>query len=346
MLCNTTALPHFMQNSCRHCYRVTTAMATFRTTLRSPITTEDSSWTFTAAGLPNPQNIVSKGFIKLISVFSSAAKQKIDLSFTKAPLNRAISDLSLDKFALISFADFRLRTPSKNGDGTTESTRLQESTHYVVRLLTARHTINGVRYNFYGHSNSQLKSRSCFLFAAPCSEITNIVNGLGNFSKLKSFAKKAKRIGLLFSSTKMVFELLPNRCEDIPDIQNKDYNFTDGCGLVSPSLVQQAARAAQIVFRNQKYLRSVIQIRYRGSKVVLTLEPNLKGKILVQFRDSMREFKDVKDLKLAFVGYSKVNSSKQIQKNADVSTSHMPLATSMTRASYLFMPSALVATSC
>lgn len=126
----------------------------------------------------------------------------------------------------------------------------------------------------------------------------------------------------------------------------KDYNFTDGCGLVSPSLVQQAARAAQIVFRNQKYLPSVIQIRYRGYKGVLTMEPNLKGKILVQFRDSMRKFKDVKDLKLAVVDYSKVSSSQQIWKNADVSTSHIPLVTSMTRLSYFFMHSALVATFC
>ncbi|TID15666.1 Methylisocitrate lyase [Venturia nashicola] len=280
-------------------------MATFRTTLRSPIIPDDSSWTFTAAGLPGLQHTDAKGFIKLISVISSAAKQQIDLSFTKAPLNRAISGFPLDKLALISFADFRLRCPSESGDGATEPALPRQSTGYLVRLLTAGVTINGVTYNFYGHSNSQLKSRSCFLFAAPRSDIADIVNGLGDFSKIKSVAKKAKRIGLLFSSTKMGFDLPSERCEDIPDIQNKDYNFTDGCGLVSPGLVQQAARAAQIVFRNQKYLPSVIQIRYRGYKGVLTLEPNLTGKILVQFRDSMRKFKDVKDLKLAVVDYSK-----------------------------------------
>lgn len=289
-------------------------MASFRTTLRSPINPDDSSWTLTAAGLPNSHNMEAKGFIKLISVISSSAKRQIDLSFTKAPLNRAISGF-LDKLALISFADFRLRCPSKNGDGTTEPARPRESTDYIVRLLTARVTINGITYNFYGHSNSQLKSRSCFLYAAPRSEIATIVNDLGDFSKLKSVGKKAKRIGLLFSTTKMGFDLLPDRCEDIPDIENKDYNFSDGCGLVSPGVVQQAARAAQILFRNQKYLPSVIQIRYRGYKGVLTLEPNLKGDILVQFRDSMRKFKDVKDFKLAVVDYSKVSSTQQVWKN-------------------------------
>jgi RNA dependent RNA polymerase len=282
-------------------------MANFRTTLQAPIIPDDSSWIFTATGIPKSHNTEAKGFIKLISVISSATKQQIDLSFTKAPLNRAIADFPLDKLALISFADFRLRCPSKDGDGTTEPTRPRESTDYIVRLLTSGVTINGVTYNFYGHSNSQLKSRSCFLFAAPRPEIAKTVEELGDFSKIKSVAKKAKRIGLLFSSTKMGFELTSDRCEDIPDIQNKDYNFTDGCGLVSPILVQQAARAAQIGFRNQKYLPSVIQIRYRGYKGVLTLEPKLRGKVLVQFRDSMRKFKDVKDLKLAVVDHSKAS---------------------------------------
>lgn len=322
-------------------------MATVRTTLRSPIIPEDSSWTFTVAGLPASQHTDAKGFIKLISVISSAAKQQIDLSFTKAPLNRAISGFPLGRLALISFADFRLRCQSKAKDGTTEPAHPRECTDYIVRLLTAGVTINGVTYNFYGHSNSQLKSRSCFLYAAPRSEIANIVNDLGDFSKIKSVAKKAKRIGLLFSSTKMGFDLPPERCEDIPDIQNNDYNFTDGCGLVSPGLVRQAARAAQIVFRNQKYLPSVIQIRYRGYKGVLTLEPNLKGTILVQFRDSMRKFKDVKDLKLAVVDYSKVSPTPRIEeKNTDLSFSHMPLATSTMRLFFYFMHSASVTTSC
>jgi hypothetical protein len=261
-------------------------------------------------GIPRSHITGSKGFVKLISVISSATKQQIDLSFTKAPLNRAVADLPLDKLALISFTDFRLRTPSKDGNGTTEPAPPRESTSYMVRLLTAGVTINDVTYNFYGHSNSQLKSRSCFLFAAPRPEIARTVEDLGDFSKIKSVAKKAKRIGLLFSSTNMGVELTPDRCEDIPDIQNKDYNFTDGCGLVSPVLVQRAARAAQIGFRNQKYLPSVIQIRYRGYKGVLTLEPNLKGNVLVQFRDSMRKFKDVKDLTLAIVDHSKASQPR------------------------------------
>lgn len=202
-----------------------------------------------------------------------------------------------------------------------------------MRLLRSGVTINGVTYNFYGHSNSQLKSRSCFLLAAPRPVIAKTVEDLGDFSKIKSVAKKAKRIGLLFSSTKMGFELTPDRCEDIPDIQNKDYNFTDGCGLVSPFLVQQAARAAQIGFRNQKYLPSVIQIRYRGYKGVLTLEPKLRGKVLVQFRDSMRKFNDVKDLTLAVVDHSKVSPIDRVYEDAKSYVSHTLSAISTTKLS-------------
>ncbi|KAJ5052606.1 hypothetical protein J3E74DRAFT_388204, partial [Bipolaris maydis] len=66
-------------------------------------------------------------------------------------------------------------------------------------MLVSGLTINGVTYNFFGHSNSQLKSRSCFLYAASKEEISIKVEAMGDFSKLKSVGKKAKRIGLLFS---------------------------------------------------------------------------------------------------------------------------------------------------
>jgi hypothetical protein len=67
-------------------------------------------------------------------------------------------------------------------------------------MLVTGISINNTKYHFFGHSNSQLKSRSCFLYAASKDEIFAKINTMGDLSKLKSVGKKAKRIGLLFSS--------------------------------------------------------------------------------------------------------------------------------------------------
>lgn len=129
---------------------------------------------------------------------------------------------------------------------------------------------------------------------------------MGDLSKLKSVAKKAKRIGLLFSSAEMALTLSPNRCEDINDINFNGYNFTDGCGLISVQLANQLVQRRRIAFRGQRYRPSVFQIRYRGYKGVLTLDPALTGQIQVQFRESMRKFKDAQDHSFSVVDYSKV----------------------------------------
>lgn len=129
---------------------------------------------------------------------------------------------------------------------------------------------------------------------------------MGDFSKLKSVGKKAKRIGLLFSSAEVALDLPPDRCQDINDVATKQYIFTDGCGLISVQLANHLAQKRNILFRNRRYLPSVYQIRYRGYKGVLTLDPTLRGQIQVQFRASMRKFKNSPDYSLAIVDYSKV----------------------------------------
>lgn len=123
---------------------------------------------------------------------------------------------------------------------------------------------------------------------------------------MKTVAKKAKRIGLLFSSAEVATTLDPSRCLDIEDVEVKDYIFTDGCGLIAPQLAQELARKRKIAFRNVRYTPSVLQIRYRGYKGVLMLDPTLKDGTLVKFRKSMRKFSGGSDLSFAVVEYSKV----------------------------------------
>lgn len=278
----------------------------FVTILQDNVSPDELKWEYVVPGLPGPQVTNPVGLIKCVSVVSSSIKQQITLRFTAAPSNRAIRDEVLDRLVLLSFADFRLQWPAITANETSKPATGRQNGDWITRMLVTGIIINGVVYHFFGHSNSQLKSRSCFLYAASKEEIAAKVEAMGDLSKLKSVGKKAKRIGLLFSSAEVTLSLPPDRCQDIDDIATKDYIFTDGCGLISIQLARQLAQRRNIVFRDRRYLPSVYQIRYRGYKGVLTLDPILRGQIQVQFRASMRKFKDSPDYNFAVVDYSKV----------------------------------------
>lgn len=282
-----------------------TGLRSFQATLQTQITLADKEWNYTVKGLPKAKTTNDAGLVKSISFTSSSTQEGVQLRLKAAPSNRVTSSEPLNGFLLLSFANFRLREPS--ADGTVSFAPARDYSGYILRLLRSGVTLNGVHYHFFGHSNSQLKSRSCFLYAASKDEIAAKVNAMGNFSKMNTVAKKAKRIGLLFSSAEMATKLDPERCEDIDDIELGDYCFTDGCGLISKQLAQLLVQRRNIVFRNKRYLPSVFQIRYRGYKGVLTIDPRMSGKTQVKFRQSMKKFTAHGDLSLSVVESSKVS---------------------------------------
>jgi RNA dependent RNA polymerase len=282
----------------------------FCSVLQHSIQLDDREWCYQVPDLPLVSSTNSLAMVKSVAVVSNNAKQEIVLSFDRASPNRGMAADPLDRFILISFADFRLRIPqpSLGGSGTmTNPATPKKSADYIVRLLKSGLYLNGVHYNFYGHSNSQLKSRSCVLIAASKADIVLKVNALGDFSQMKTVAKKAKRIGLLFSSAQMGVEVKPDRCEDIPDILTKDYIFTDGCGLISKSLANLLVQKTRIAFRNVRYTPSVYQLRYRGYKGVVMLDPTLSGQTWLKLRSSMKKFRGGEDLSFSVVDYSKVS---------------------------------------
>ena len=283
-------------------------LRSFTAVLQQHTALEDSHWSYQVPNLPNRELLNPKGLVKSISLPSFRKPLSgIQLRLVAAPSNRVTWNEPPDRFILLSVEDFRIRPPAP-GNGSTQISTARESAEYICRLLQSGVCLNGTTYHFFGHSNSQLKSRSCFLYAASEAEISRKIESMGDFSKLKSVGKKAKRIGLLFSSADMGVVLPPDRCEDIEDVERGDYNFTDGCGLISKHLAKKLVQRCKIVYRNKRYLPSVFQIRYRGYKGVLTLDQSLGPAILVQFRNSMRKFKDAKDLTMSVVddGYSKV----------------------------------------
>ncbi|KAG6889600.1 hypothetical protein C0995_016126 [Termitomyces sp. Mi166 len=139
-----------------------------------------------------------------------------------------------------------------------------------------------------------------------------------------NIAKRAKRIGLLFSEAQLDWQLDPKYIADILDIKSGDEIFSDGCGLMSKRFAVQVSKAKKIIFRSVRYTPSVFQIRYEilllclsvrglidlsylGYKGVLMLHPDLdkEKRYLVQFRKSMKKFSTTKDITFSLVNYSK-----------------------------------------
>jgi len=289
-----------------------TNIKAYQQVLHGSIQLEDNEWKYQVPNLPLPSTLNPQRLIKSISLVSTPEKQNILLKLQEISPNRAISTDPLNNFVQVSFSNFRLHVPKigdSSSDSETQPATARESADYIERFLKAGVTLNGVHYNFYGHSNSQLKSRSCFLLAASKAEIEQKIEALGDFRKIKTVAKKAKRIGLLFSTAQIAMILEPNRCEDIEDVEFKDYIFTDGCGLISPRFAHQLVQRRKIAFRNIPYTPSVFQIRYRGYKGVLMIDLGMKGGIQAKFRKSMKKFSGGEDLSFAVVEYSKARHS-------------------------------------
>ena len=80
----------------------------------------------------------------------------------------------------VTFKDFKQR----NGSDTEDRAEC---------ILKRGIAFSGTIYRFLGHSNSQLKEKTCFLMNATEEEIYELLACFGNFSKVKTAAKRAKR---------------------------------------------------------------------------------------------------------------------------------------------------------
>ncbi|KAK4148839.1 RNA dependent RNA polymerase-domain-containing protein [Chaetomidium leptoderma] len=288
-------------------------LSAFRYKLQDHISLDDREWKFHVPNLPSAPKLDERRLVKTVSLLTTRGRNEIVLTLETASDNRAIRADPLHRFLVVSIAELRQQPQSQaQAPETTRTNALQPSTarecaDYATRLLKAGVVLQGVHYNFYGHSNSQLKSRTCFLYSAARDVISRKVESLGDFAKMKTAAKKAKRIGLLFSTAKVAMEVSPDRVEDIADIESADYIFTDGCGRIAPRLAQELARKIGIVFRDRRYTPSVLQIRYRGYKGVVTVDPTMAAdkKVLLKMRKSMKKFAGGDDYSFSVVEYSK-----------------------------------------
>lgn len=272
-------------------------------TLQENISTGDSKWQYDITGLPKPDRCSQAGLIKSIELVCSPTSQGIFLRLARVSINRATRDHALENLVQVSTANFR---PVPNCNDVSLPSNHKEVAEYITRFLSHGIIINGVLFSFYGHSSSQLKSRSCYLLVGSKQEVSRVVNSLGDFAKIKTVAKKAKRIGLLFSTADIIQDVPNSRCRDIDDIERDGFILTDGCGLTSKDFVHLLAKKKPIVFRDQRYYPSVLQIRYQGYKGVVSVDPRMEKGLWLKLRKSMKKFSGTSDLSFAVVEYSKV----------------------------------------
>ncbi|PVI03312.1 rna-dependent rna polymeras-like protein [Periconia macrospinosa] len=178
------------------------------------------------------------------------------------------------------------------------------------QVLAEGITITGRKYSFLGFSNSSLRNYTAWFMAPFYHEgkwmnSEEVIKDLGDFEHIHCSAKCAARIGQAFTDTLFSIPLGPDAVviEDEPDVERNGHCFSDGCGTISSELLEQVWRTLP---RERRRIKpTILQIRCRGAKGVLSLDARLPGKQL-RMRKSMTKYtaKDTwRDLEICGAAY-------------------------------------------
>ena len=143
------------------------------------------------------------------------------------------------------------------------------------------------KYFFLGHSDEQLKTKSCYLMRASEEQIHEHLAKFGDFLEEKNIEKRARNIGMLFLPLNKVVPLATKEYKIQPDITGgitTRNTFTDGCGFMSKEFSSEVQRIFEL-----DYQPSAVHLRYRGIEGMLVLKEDLKD-VKVQFHTSMQKF--------------------------------------------------------
>lgn len=181
----------------------------------------------------------------------------------------------------------------------------------VKRILLDGITIAGVHFTFLAYSQSALKDHAVW-FVKPFRHVdvngdtcivdaAYIISSLGNFRNLSYDprliycpARYAARISQAFTATDASISMEVGQIIEARDIKDADgkYVFTDGVGNISPQLAQEIWRVLRERRRRGRRDRTyprAYQIRFQGSKGMLSVDPNLAGRTIL-LRPSMIKF--------------------------------------------------------
>ncbi|KAG6550167.1 hypothetical protein Mapa_008124 [Marchantia paleacea] len=157
----------------------------------------------------------------------------------------------------------------------------------IRSFMTDGFWLCGRHYMFLAFSPNQLRDNSAWFFArTPSVGVDDIRGWMGSFPQ-GNVAKFAARMGQCFSSTYSTEIVSREETIAVGDVLANGYNFSDGCGKVSPTFAPEVAKLLNL----EDNPPSAYQIRYGGYKGVLGVWPIEEGpKYKLALRDSMRKF--------------------------------------------------------
>lgn len=166
----------------------------------------------------------------------------------------------------------------------------------IAAILSKGIDLGGGNFQFIGCSSSGLKKRSCYMMKGTAEEVKRVRDvECGQFASIGSIPKKLKGIGLLFSNaTPTSIEVRNGSIIITEDKMSEDgrYNFTDGCGTIGSKLHKLVIEDAKLhkELLPEGYMPSVLQVRLKGYKGVVALDPVMENKHGILIRKSMVKF--------------------------------------------------------
>ena len=144
----------------------------------------------------------------------------------------------------------------------------------------------GKKYLFFFSPTNCMKSNCIWLLEENeyKNKLSFYYKSLGIYSALSdesiSFSKAISRVGQNFTSTFAFYHKNKNihfSCEIIDDYKSPNGEiYNDGCGMISVDLMKDICNEL-----NKKAFSSAVQIRYKGAKGILVINPKLEGKKII-----------------------------------------------------------------
>lgn len=165
-----------------------------------------------------------------------------------------------------------------------DSSRVNEFTASIKQRLKgvlSGLVIAGRTFKFLAYSSSQLRDHGFFMFADNHKVNCDLIRSwLGDFSSIKSPAKFGARLGLCLASSENAGVITADQLKEIPDVERDGYCFSDGCGVISESLLRKITPRPEV---------TAVQFRLGGIKGTVSLARDSTGEFL-HFRPSMKKF--------------------------------------------------------
>ncbi|KAI0362487.1 RdRP-domain-containing protein [Trametes cingulata] len=185
-------------------------------------------------------------------------------------------------------------------------------TERVGGILKNGFDLGGRHYEFLAYSSSALREHAVW-FMNPFQHPTQgyitaqrIRDSLGDFSNVIKYPSKyAARIAQAFTATDPSVSITRDQWEEMDDLGEEPYLFTDGVGTISQELgdmIWEALCIAKESLRRVQITPHAYQIRFLGYKGVVVVDRRLQG-IKMRLRPSMNKFealdKDVAPIEIA-----------------------------------------------